>query len=119
MTDQLKINLTPFTYPQLTEPQGYLPDRLEAQACWYYYTLAQSTKELVGNSIDDQIILEGQEWMSKRYESQAWAVAKLYGLKDPGEFLKFAKYVWAQAKEMGLPEPATEYMNPIRGSLIT
>jgi hypothetical protein len=117
MSDSVKIFLMPFTFPGITIPNGKLPSDMRAQACWYFYVLAQSAKELVGNSTEDQFgLLEENLWMDKRYEAQARAVAKLYSLESPSEFAKFWPYVRQQALDMGYPIPDNEYvrLNPGR-----
>lgn len=72
------------------------------------------TKEIVGDSIEDQIITDESEWMDKRYESLARTVAMIYGLPSPDEFMKFWPYVVKEAQWLGLPIPAEEYMRPLR-----
>jgi len=109
------IQLSPFTFPDLTHPKGALPDDLRAQACWYFYTLAQKQKESVGDSIDDQFgLLEDDLWMDKRYVQTAKTVALMYNLESPDEFLKFFEFVRMEAASRGLPEPAPEYMRPLK-----
>lgn len=106
----LKIVLTPFIYPELTIPDGYLSRDMRAQACWYFYTLAQQQLEKVGKSTEDQFgIIDGNLWMDKRYQQTAKSVAVLYGLESPDEFAKAWDQVKAQADALGLPEPADEY----------
>lgn len=112
MTD--KLNLTYFIYPALT----LLPRDKRAYACWYFYTIAQKAKANIGDSIDDQILYEGNLWMDKRYEQQARAVATLYQLESPDEFAKFWNCVKDQAIELGLPEPSPEYMRPLKRFIV-
>lgn len=114
----MKVQLTYFEYPQLTYPNGHLPRDKRAQACWYFYTLAQKVKENVGDSTEDQIILEGELWMDHNYEQIARSVATLYQLESPAEFMKFWSYVARVAEEYHLPPPADEYMRPMKGRLI-
>jgi len=109
-----KINFHYSVFPDLTHPKGFLPDDKRAQACWYFYTIAHQTKVIVGDSIDDQIILEEDLWMDKRYERQARTVAMMYQLDSPEEMFKFWDYVKQQARSLGLPDPAPEYMRPLR-----
>lgn len=115
-----KVVLNPFVYPDLTrEKGGCLPNDMRAFACWYYYTIAQKAKEMIGEHTEDQFgLLEGQLWMDKRYENQARAVATLYGLESPDEFLKFFEVVAQQAAADGLPAPAPEYTRPLKPGLI-
>lgn len=112
--NQLKLQY--FTYPSLTtQAGGFLPNEKGAFACWYFYTLAQKVKANVGDTIEDQFALyDENEWMNKRYEQQARAVAQLYQLESPDEFLRFFPYVAKQAALMGYPEPAPEYTRPLR-----
>lgn len=118
MTNLPKMELRYFTYPSLTQPHGELPNDKRAQACWYFYTIAQHAKEKVGDSTEDQIILEGERWMDTRYEAQALAVAQLYQLESPSEFAKFWPYVRKQALALGYPDPHHSYTSIIRGKLI-
>jgi hypothetical protein len=107
-------------FPQLTQPNGYLSPDKRAQACWFFYTRAQSIKEIVGTGgVDSQIILEGELWMDKRYEQLARTVAMMYGLDSPDEFAKCWDQVKAQTRIMNLPEPDGEYMNPCRRVLFS
>lgn len=109
----LKLNYA--IYPDLTHPKGFLPDDKRAQACWYFYTLAQQLKERLGDSIDDQFgILEGNPWMDPHYAQLARSVAMIYQLESPDEFAKFWHYVKLQADSMGYPEPHPVYMNPLQ-----
>jgi len=104
MSETPRFILNPFTFPDMTIPKGLLPSDMRAQACWYFYVLAESARQKVGNSTDDQFgVLEGELWMDKRYEDQARAVAMLYGLESPSEFAKFWPYVRQQALKMGYP----------------
>ena len=107
------------TWPSLTHPRGPLPRDKRAQACWYYYTLAQKLYEQVGDSIEDQFgTLEGDLWLDKRYRQLAKATAIIYQLESPDEFAKFWKYVKACAVGLGLPAPQGEYMRPCPRDLI-
>jgi len=119
MTDLPKLQLQYFTFPSLTQPHGVLPRDKRAQACWYFYTIAQHAKEKIGDSTEDQIILEGERWMDTRYEQQALSVAQLYQLESPSEFAKFWPEVKKQAELLGYPTPHHSYTNIMRGRLIT
>ena len=115
----MKMKLNYFTYPQLTKPNGPLSRDVRAQACWYFYTLAQKLKEQVGESTEDQFgLLEGELWMDKRYEGIALAVTTLYGLASPDEFAKAWDEVRECAKQCGLPAPALEYTRLKRGIIL-
>lgn len=110
----MKINFQYPVYPDLTHPNGLLPNDKRAQACWYFYTIAQHSFETVGDGPESQIILEGELWMDKRYEQQARTVATMYQLESPDEMFKFWRFVEQQAQALGLPKPAPEYMRPLR-----
>lgn len=110
----MKLNLQYPTFPDLTHPNGYLPNDKRAQACWYFYTIAQKAKEDIGESTEDQILLETDRWMDPMYENQARSVALMYQLESPDEFLKFFGFVEKQALDMGLPRPSPKYMRPLR-----
>lgn len=100
----------PFVFPGHTKPNGALSQDARAQACWYFYVLAQKQRELVGDSIDDQFgLLEEHEWMDTRYVQTAKTVAMLYGLESPDEFAKAWDEVRAEAESCGLPEPHPSY----------
>lgn len=105
----MKIHLTPINFPDHTVPYGALPKHPGAQACWYFYLLAQKQKELVGDSTEDQILLEDELWMDKHYEQTARSVAMMYGLESPDEFAKFWKEAKQEAWICKLPIPADEY----------
>lgn len=105
----MRINFQYHVFPSHTVPRGALPTDKRAQACWFFYTRAQQMKETVGDSTEDQILLEGELWMDKRYVELARSVALIYGLESPDEFAKFWNYVKQEAWVCGLPIPADEY----------
>lgn len=110
-----KITLNYFEFPEHTTPKGLLPNDKRAQACWYFYVLAQKQREMVGESTDDQFgLLESDLWMDKRYEQTARSVAMMYQLESPDEFLKFFRYVDLEAVRCKLPRPVAEYTSPLR-----
>ncbi len=107
-----KITLDYFEFPDNTKPNGFLSRDKRSQACWYFYMLAQKSKERIGESIDDQFgILEGELWMDKQYIQLAKTVALIYGLESPDEFAKAWDEVKSEALRCGLPEPANEYVS--------
>jgi hypothetical protein len=111
----MKLHLRHPIYPSLTTPQGELPKDVRAQACWYFYTLAQKLYEQLGDSTEDQFgLLEGERWMDPHYVQLARSVATLYRLESPDEFAKFWPYVERQALALGFPKPKPVYMNPLR-----
>jgi hypothetical protein len=114
----VKIHFQYHVFPSHTVPYGALPDDKRAQACWFFYTRAQQMKEVVGDSTEDQIILEGELWMDKRYVELARTVAMMYGLESPDEFAKFWQYVKQEAWVCGLPIPADEYTRLAPGVII-
>ena len=102
-------------YPDLTHPHGHLPQDKRAQACWYFYTLAQQLYERLGKSTEDQFgILEGNPWMDPHYAQLARSIARLYSLDSPDEFMKFWYNVEKQAESMGYPAPAHVYKKPLQ-----
>lgn len=117
MSDDLKVELQWFKYPDSTVPHGCLPHDKRAQACWYYYTIAHKAFENIGKGVDSQIgtLYEGELWMDEQYWQQAKSVAMLYQLESPQEFLRFKLFVQQEAKRLGYPEPREEYMNPKAG----
>jgi len=120
MSNEPKITLHPFKFPDLTMPNGPLSPDMRAQACWYFYTLAQKLKEMVGDSTEDQAfrLTDDEPWMDKRYEQIALSVTQMYGLESPSEFAKAWDQVRKCAKMYRLPAPAPEYTNLVRGKLI-
>lgn len=120
MTDRMmKIHFTPPKFPDHTHPKGALSRDLRAQACWYFYLLAQKQKEMVGNSTEDQFgILDEFLWMDKRYEQTARSVAMMYGLESPDEFAKAWDEVREEARACNLPAPADEYTRQLKPGLI-
>lgn len=115
----LKLRLQFPMYPMLMEPEGLLPRDKRACACWYFYTIAESARQTIGSTTEDQFgLLETFQWMDKRYEQQARSVALLYSLESPAEFEKFWPYVEKQAAALGYPAPAMEYKRPLKPGLI-
>lgn len=114
------MHLHPPIYPDLTQPAGLLDPDPGCQACWYFYTIAESARRMAGTSIDQQIIVveAGQDnsvqWMNKNYENQARAVATLYGLDSPDDFQKYWPLVILQTQAMGYPAPHPEYTGQVR-----
>lgn len=109
----LKLNLNYPIYPALTTPEGALPKDKRAQACWYYYTLAQNQFDKVGTSTDHQFALYSDSlWLNKHYAKIARGVATLYQLDSPSEMFKFWPYVKTQCEIMNYPSPKQEYMSP-------
>jgi hypothetical protein len=87
------------------EPKGRLVDEKGCHACWYYFMLAYSNWKEVGTGPESQIIVvdEGLEtplWMEHRYHNIAKAVAMIYGLESPDDFLKFAPLVEKEAERI-------------------
>lgn len=120
MTDRnMRINFQQIHFPDHTHPNGHLSRDPRAQACWYFYLLAQKQKEMVGDSTEDQFgILEEFLWMDKRYEQTARSVAMMYGLESPDEFAKAWDEVRAEARDCNLPAPADEYTRQLKPGLI-
>lgn len=120
MTNEPRFTLDYFTFPDLTQPKGPLSRDLRAQACWYFYTLAQKLKEMVGDSTEDQAfrLTDDEPWMDKRYEQIALSVTTMYGLDSPSEFAKAWDQVTECARRLKLPKPAPEYTKLMRGKLI-
>lgn len=119
MTSRATIKYEYPIFPDLTIPKGPLPPDKRAQACWYYYVLAQKVFEKVGDSIDNQFALyEEDMWMDKRYRSIAKSIALLYQLESPDEFAKFWEYVKRGAEQLRLPTPKEEYMKPCPRDII-
>lgn len=113
----LKITLNHFVYPDLVigTANGQLPNDKRAFACWYFYTIAETSRLMIGKGDlgqgEAQFGLQEEFlWMDKRYVAQARAVATLYQLDSPDEFAKFWPYVIKQAFALGYPEPAAEYI---------
>lgn len=107
----IRIQYNPINFPDHTQPKGALPNQPGAQACWYFYLLAQKIKEKVGDSTEDQFgLLEGERWMDKDYEQLARSIAQQYGLESPDEFAKFWNDVKKEAWICRLPIPADEYV---------
>lgn len=98
-------------FPDHTIPRGCLPADARAQACWYFYVIAQEAKENVGNSIDDQVILEGELWLDTHYVQQKRTVCTIYGFGDPAEMDKFWEFVRSEAAACGLPAPDGKYVH--------
>jgi hypothetical protein len=115
----MKVTFTPIVFPDHTVPKGALPNQPGAQACWYFYLLAQKIKERVGNSTEDQFgLVDGDLWMDKHYVQLARSIAMQYGLDSPDEFAKFWNEVKQEAYLCGLPIPAEEYTRLAPGVII-
>jgi hypothetical protein len=114
-----KIKFQYPVYPDLT----FLPNDKRVYALWYYYTLAQKHAEFLGDgSTESQFgLLEGEPWMDPAYEKIARSVAMIYGLSDPGEFMKEAIWeaVEIQAQAIGLPQPDQRIKKPLRIVLVS
>lgn len=114
----MKLKLHKFQFPDHTKPNGFLSRDDRAQACWYFYLLAQKQREIIGDSTEDQFgLLEGSLWMNLEYEQTARTVAMIYGLDSPDEFAKAWGEVKAEALACGLPEPHWSYTKGIRIAL--
>lgn len=103
-------------FPTHSIPMGRLPNVPAAQACWYFYTIAHTMYEKVGRGIEDQILIEGEMWRTKRYAEQKKGVAMMFGLESPAEFDKFWPKVQQEVarcrfNDWMLPIPLEEYMN--------
>lgn len=104
---RMKINFTYPIYPELTE----LSKDKRAQACWTFYTLAESLRQKLGNSTEDQFgLLESELWMDPHYVQIASSVALRYQLDSPDEFAKAWPDVRRQAKVLGYPAPHDVYV---------
>lgn len=108
----IKINYEYPYYADMIRPKGFLGVDRRYHACWTYYTLAQKVKETVGESTEDQILYEGEEWMDKPYAEIAKSTATRYGLESPDEFLKqnIIQSIRLEAARQQLPRPHDEYM---------
>jgi len=106
----LKVNANGPAFPGNTTPIGWLTRDAACQALWYFYNIARERKAIVGNSIDDQIILEGQDWLHTYYRQQMTTVCKIYGV-TPEEMYKFWPAVRLEIARLKWPEPPAEIMN--------
>lgn len=96
-------------FTDLIEPNGALTLDKRSHACWDYTRKAMRARELHAGGIENQVIQykvsDGPgNWHESRDEEIAKSVALIYGLADPGEFLKdeWIKRAWTQAKMLGL-----------------
>lgn len=121
MTDS-RLGTIEFQYPVFpdsTIPVGHLPRDKAAQACWYYYILAEKARTNVGKGPESQIIVveTGRDgdvhWMDKHYSQQLLSLAQIYQV-NPQDILNYWPSVIREATRMGLPAPHSEYMNPKR-----
>jgi len=114
----MKMRLNYPTYPDLTIPKGLLPNDNRAYALWYYYTLAQQLHERLGKGLEDQFgLLETDRWLDPHYEQIARSIAKIYGFKNPGDFMepRFWKVIKDQALALDYPDPTNrDYTWPLR-----
>ena len=116
----MKISFRYPVFPDHTQPLGALSRDNRAQACWYFYLLAQKQRELVGNSTEDQFgLLDDMLWMDRRYEDTARTVALIYGLESPSEFAKAWDEVRAEARMCNLPDPHDSYVRQLKPGMIT
>lgn len=104
------LHLTPFFFEDYLMPEGFLPRDMAAHACFYFYVLAEKAKQQVGKSIDNQRVLENEQWLSTHYEQQRRTVALMYNLESPGDIDRYWSAVKLQARALGLPEPSDDYM---------
>lgn len=117
MSDKPEVTLNHFTYPELVigrHAYSCLPNDKRAFACWYFYTIAEKSRQMIGKGDLGQGeaqfgLLDDFLWMDKRYVDQAKSVARLYQLESPNEFAKFWDCVRRQALALDYPEPHPEY----------
>lgn len=97
-------------------PEGWLPRDMAAHACWYYYVTCENAIELIGDSIDNQVVLEGDPWRSLNFDAQRMSIAMIYGLDSPTEIDKYWSAVQMQARALGMPAPKERYMKSLKYS---
>lgn len=99
-------------YSDMIQPKGFLGIDRRFHACFTYFLLCHKLKEKAGESIDDQIVYEGDAWIDKPYGDIARSVAMRYGLESPDDFLKFdfIRAVRLEAARQQLPRPHDEYL---------
>lgn len=113
--NNLQIKFEYPVFPEHTIPKGMLPKDLRAQACWWFYVRAHRILEEVGDSIDDQYVLEGELWHDTHFVQMKRNTAMQYGLESAVEMDKMWKYVRAEANLCGLPMPDPRYVNASPG----
>jgi hypothetical protein len=106
----ITIVTEPFFFEDHTFPKGFLPRDMRAQACWWFYVKAENARNKVGDSTDDQTVLEGDPWLDTHYVQQKKTTAVRYGLESPDEMDKFWPYVAKEAGRCGMQTPKEEYM---------
>lgn len=94
-------------FPEQTMPSGMLPNLKEAQAAWYFYTLAQQKLELYYR--DQEFHVTNQTYKDLNFEPLKYSIGVLYGI-DPNEIDKYWDAVKLEARIWGLPEPDARYM---------
>ena len=118
--------MTEYLYPWFESqlpPTGFLLPIKACHACWFYYLLADKASVTMDQPIHLQILEHGSDvsnlskdyplWTEPMYFQQARAVAMIYQLNSPTEFLAFWPQVTLEAARIGTPAPQFKYMNPI------
>ena len=89
------------TFPDNTQPLGFLPDKKGAQACWWNFIRLHKIYKTAG-SIESQTgtLLEGDDWRLKRYLEIKRATGIVYEL-DPDYIDRFWPEVTKEAQRLG------------------
>ncbi len=95
------------SFPAHTVPNGWLTPEPACQALWNYAMEAIERMKRVGNSIDDQTLLEGTLWLQTYYRQQANTIAKLYGVTLE-DMWKHWVNVRMEMESLGWGEPPNE-----------
>lgn len=108
MTDDKNPNIVfnPLVFPDHTRPNGYLPDTMGAQACWWVFVTGMQRLKDVGKGPETQIILESELWLNTHFVQQKKSAAMIYGLPNPQLLDQYWDEVTAEAIRCGYEVPA-------------
>ena len=111
VTEEPNIIFNPLTFPDHTYPNGYLPDSMGAQACWWVFVTGMQRLQDVGQGPSTQIILETEQWLNTHFVQQKKSAAMIYGLPNAGILDQYWTEVTKEAIRCGYAVPAASLMS--------
>lgn len=91
-------------------PIGCLPRDFAAHALWNYYLCASRAEEDAADSIDEQIVLEGELWHTTHHPQLARAIAFQYGVTVQQMMANWV-FVDLECDRLGLPRASSNIRN--------
>lgn len=102
-----------FVRPFFTEhtiPHGCLPNDWGAQALWNYFLMASHAEEQAEDSVDQQIVLEGERWHMTHFPQQARSIAFQYGVKI-ADMMQYWVFVDMECDRIGMKRASNAIRN--------